>query len=256
MKKLIVFDLDGTLAESKQAIDEEMAHLIADLLDILSVAVISGGDWSQFEKQVLDHLPANARTSNLSILPTSGTKFYRFTGQWAQVYAEDFSESERSTVLQSLDEAVSEAGLLETRIWGDQIEDRGTQITFSGLGQKAPPAEKAKWDYDHVKRNTLKALLDKKLNNFAVRIGGSTSIDITRPGVDKALGMRRLAEQTGIETGDMLFIGDALYPGGNDAPMRDAGISSIWVNDVAQTKLVIETLVKSNGGQVSLATTN
>ena len=253
MKKLIVFDLDGTLAESKQAIDGEMAQLIGDLLDLYSVAVISGGDWSQFEIQVLNHLPADARISELAILPTSGTKFYRFTSKWTQVYADSFSNTERNDVLKALNEAVAEAGLAQEKTWGDQIEDRGTQITFSGLGQKAPPEEKAKWDDDHAKRNALKGLLDKKLKNFAVRIGGSTSIDITRPGVDKALGMRKLAEQTRIDVGDMLFIGDALYPGGNDAPVRDAAISSIWVSDVAHTKLVIETLVKANGGEVSLA---
>ena len=57
MKKLIVFDLDGTLAESKSSLDAEMSRLLHDLLGILKVAVISGGDWPQFEKQVLSHLP-------------------------------------------------------------------------------------------------------------------------------------------------------------------------------------------------------
>ena len=57
MKKLIVFDLDGTLATSKQAIDEDMGRLFGELLDIRSVAVISGGDWPQFERQLLGQLP-------------------------------------------------------------------------------------------------------------------------------------------------------------------------------------------------------
>jgi hydroxymethylpyrimidine pyrophosphatase-like HAD family hydrolase len=48
MKKLIVFDLDGTLAESKSSLDTEMSTLLHNLIRIVKVAVISGGDWPQF----------------------------------------------------------------------------------------------------------------------------------------------------------------------------------------------------------------
>jgi phosphomannomutase len=57
MKGLIIFDLDGTLAESKLPLDAEMAALLARLLEVVKVAVISGGAWAQYEKQVLSHLP-------------------------------------------------------------------------------------------------------------------------------------------------------------------------------------------------------
>jgi len=78
MKKLIVFDLDGTLAESKSSIDAEMAKLLDSLLGIVKVSVISGGAWLQFEKQVLAHLSHDERLKNLSLLPTCGTKFYKY----------------------------------------------------------------------------------------------------------------------------------------------------------------------------------
>ena len=80
MKRLIVFDLDGTLAESKSPLDDEMSRLLHDLLGIVKVAVISGGDWPQFEKQVLSNLPNDQRLENLSLLPTCGTKFYQYSG--------------------------------------------------------------------------------------------------------------------------------------------------------------------------------
>jgi phosphomannomutase len=91
MKKLIVFDLDGTLAESKSSLDAEMSRLLDDLLGILKVAVISGGDWPQFEKQVLSHLPHDKSLVNLSILPTCGTKFYQYKADWKKLYSEDFT---------------------------------------------------------------------------------------------------------------------------------------------------------------------
>ena len=86
MKKLIVFDLDGTLAASKSSLDPEMASLLHDLLGIVRVAVISGGAWLQFEKQVLSKLPKDERLVKLSILPTCGTQFFQYTGEWKKLY--------------------------------------------------------------------------------------------------------------------------------------------------------------------------
>ena len=246
-KKLIVFDLDGTLATSKQAIDDDMGRLFVELLDIRSVAVISGGDWPQFERQLLGQLKPRNTFNKLFLLPTSGTKFYRFDRAWAQVYADTFTEGERQQVKDALTEAVSSSGFVVGDIWGDQIEDRGSQITFSGLGQLAPPDAKSAWDPDIRKRSALKAMLDLALPDFAVRIGGSTSVDITRPGIDKAYGIRKLAGISGFGLPEMLFVGDALYPGGNDAPVRDAGVATIAVNDISETKLVIETIIKFGG---------
>jgi phosphomannomutase len=244
MKSLIVFDLDGTLATSKQQLDSEMAQLFVALLHLYPVAVISGGDWPQFQRQLLDQLPSRGNYDKLYLLPTSGTKFYRFGGVWSQLYADNFSPDERRRVMDALTSATQDAEFADQTVWGEQIEDRGSQITFSGLGQDAPPEVKARWDPDIQKRHRLKALLDEKLPDFAVRIGGSTSIDITKPGIDKAYGINKLAVISGLGLGDMLFVGDALYPGGNDAPVRDAGVATIAVRDIAHTKLVIETVIK------------
>jgi hydroxymethylpyrimidine pyrophosphatase-like HAD family hydrolase len=82
MKSLVVFDLDGTLAESKSPIDAEMANLLDSLLGIVKVAVISGGAWRQFEQQILAHLSHGEGLKNLSLLPTSGTKFYQYESDW------------------------------------------------------------------------------------------------------------------------------------------------------------------------------
>lgn len=243
MKKLIVFDLDGTLAISKQAIDAEMAGWLARLLTICPICVISGGDWPQFQKQVVDQLEAGAKLENLYLMPTTGAKFYRFDGAWKQIYADNFSETDRQRVSSALKCAITEAGFDHEQTWGDQIEDRGTQITFSGLGQEAPIEAKDAWDPDRKKRTALKTILDKSLNDLSVRIGGSTSIDITRPGIDKAYGVRKLGELTGVALDQMLFVGDALYPGGNDTPARDAGVPTIGVRTIDDTKRLIETIV-------------
>lgn len=246
MKKIILFDLDGTLATSKESLDAEMAQWLGALIKLLPVAVISGGDWPQFERQLLAELPAEGDYSRLFLLPTSGTKFYRFQQGWQQIYADEFTHDERAQIIAALTSTLADSALQFAPLWGEQIEDRGSQITFSALGQLAPADLKALWDADTKKRTQLKAALDRKLPEFAVRIGGSTSIDITKPGIDKAYGVRKLAGISGFALSDMLFIGDALYPGGNDAPVRDAGVATIAVADIAETKLVIEAIIKAH----------
>jgi hypothetical protein len=243
MKKLIVYDLDGTLAESKSPLDVEMAGLLHDLLGIVKVAVISGGAWKQFEEQLLSNLPRDERLANLSLLPTCGTQFFRYGADWKKVYSEDLAADEKARIESSLKKAVSGAGYKPQELWGEQIEDRGSQITFSALGQEAPLAEKDKWDPDFAKRKRIKAILDKLLPEFSVRMGGATSIDVTKPGIDKAYGIRKLRDILGIPLKAMIFIGDALFVGGNDYPAEEAGVVSIPVKSPEETKRVTEAII-------------
>ena len=243
MKKLIIFDLDGTLAESKASLDTEMATLLSSLLKLVKVAVISGGAWAQFEKQVLSRLPRAANLQNLSILPTSGTQFYCFDGAWTKLYSEDFSENDKKKIIGALNKALELSGFRAEKHWGDLIADRGSQITFSALGQEAPLEEKMKWDPDFGKRKNIKRILEPMIPEFSIELGGSTSIDITRPGVDKAYGVKKLHETLDIAIRDMIFVGDALFPGGNDYPAKQAGVVSIRVRDPDETKRVVETVI-------------
>jgi phosphomannomutase len=240
MKKLIVFDLDGTLAESKASLDAEMAALLERLLSVVRVAIISGGDWSQFEKQLLAHLPSDGALGRLSLLPTCGTRFLQYDAGWHTLYSEDLSEPQRQRIAEALREAVVASGTSVPRTWGEPIEDRGSQITYSALGQDAPLNEKKQWDPDFAKRQKIKGLLDVSLPDFSVRLGGATSIDVTLPGIDKAYGLRKLRDISGIAIDEMLYVGDALFPGGNDYPARGTGVTCIQVRDPNETKRVIE----------------
>lgn len=243
MKKLIIFDLDGTLAKSKSPIDQEMAELLKSLLEVAEVSIISGGDWPQFEKQVLDHLPKNSLFQKLSILPTCGTKFYQFKDDWKELYEENFTVQEKNQILESLNEAIKNSKLEIKKTWGEQIEDRGSQITFSALGQEAPLAEKKGWDDDFAKRKKIVEPLKKSLKDFSIGMGGTTSIDITKPGIDKAYGINKLKEILNIEIPEMLFVGDALFEGGNDYPARSTGAKCIQVRDPEETKRIVETVI-------------
>jgi HAD superfamily hydrolase (TIGR01484 family) len=254
MKKLIVFDLDGTLAESKSSLDPEMALLLTSLLKEAKVAIISGGDWPQFEKQILTHLAPQEGLENLSMLPACGTKFYSYEAGWRKIYSEDFTPHQSRQITGALTQAIEQAGFKPSQVWGNVIENRGSQITFSALGQQAPLEEKEKWDPDYGKRKQIKAILEKLLPEFSVRMGGATSIDITKPGIDKAYGIKKLTEILRISMDEMIFVGDALFPGGNDYPAEQAGVVSIPVKGPEETKKVIQGIIACFGGdQKSLA---
>lgn len=244
MKKLVAFDLDGTLALSKQALKDDMAETLADLLDVADVAVISGGDWPQFDKQVASRLPARADLSRLWLMPTTGTKLYTHQeGAWKPVYAELFDDAEKTKIIDAFGEALEATGFTPEQTWGERIEDRGSQITFSALGQEAPLEAKEHWDPDFAKRKVIQADLRKRLPGLAINMGGATSIDITREGVDKGYGLRKLAEASGFALDEMLFLGDAIFPGGNDYPAKEAGVDTVKVRDPQETISVVTAIV-------------
>jgi phosphomannomutase len=243
MKDLVAFDLDGTLAESKQPLQEPMGEALANLLDVAHVAVISGGDWPQFEKQVASRLPERADRTKLWLMPTTGTKLYRFDDEWRAVYAELFEEDEKQKILTAFDESLEATGFVPEQTWGERIEDRGSQITFSALGQEAPIDVKHSWDPDFAKRKVIQADLRQRLPGLSINMGGATSIDITREGVDKAYGLKKLSDASGIALDKMMFIGDAIFPGGNDYPAEQLGLDVVKVKNVDGTLAAIAGIV-------------
>ena len=239
--KLVAFDLDDTLAPSKAPIDPAMAELLGRLLDAVPVCVISGGQFGQFRSQLIANLPeGTAQLDRLHLMPTCGTQYYRYDGGWQQIYAENLSDDEKQRALHALETEAKRLGLWSDETWGPVLEDRGSQITFSALGQDAPISAKSVWDPDGAKKETLRAAVAPLLPDLEVRSGGSTSIDITRAGIDKAYGMTRLAELTGIPLEEMLFIGDRLDEGGNDYPVKALGVPSLAVEGWHDTAALIE----------------
>jgi phosphomannomutase len=249
MISLVAFDLDGTLAESKQPLKEPMGEALADLLTVAHVAVISGGDWPQFQKQVASRLPPRADLTKLWLMPTTGTKLYTHKakdGDWQVVYAELFGDDEKQKILDAFEASLEATGFKPEQTWGKRIEDRGSQITFSALGQEAPISAKEVWDPDFAKRKVIQADLRIRLPDLSINMGGATSIDITRKGVDKGYGLKRLRDASGIPLERMLFIGDAIFPGGNDYPAKEIGLKTVRVKNPDGTIAAIEAIVACN----------
>ncbi|HLP23326.1 MAG TPA: HAD-IIB family hydrolase [Microbacteriaceae bacterium] len=229
--RLFAFDLDDTLAPSKSPVPAEIAELLVRLLERFEVCVISGGQFEQFKTQLVDNLPADLeRFPRLHLMPTCGTQYFRFDGaEFQPVYAEVLTESERDAALESLERHARALGLWESDTWGPILEDRGSQVTFSALGQAAPVDAKKAWDPTGEKKSRLRDAVQHDVPELEVRSGGSTSVDITRRGIDKAYGMQKLVDHTGISLEEMVFVGDRLDPDGNDYPVKALGVACVAV---------------------------
>ncbi len=240
--KLIIFDLDSTLAESKAALSDSMVETIQNLLKVKKVAVISGGNFPQFKKQFLANFKNDDNFENLLLMPATGTHLYVYMDStWSLVYAKDLTDDEKQKIKDAFSEMFKILDYqMPEEMYGEMIEDRDSQITFSGLGQDAPLALKSVWDPDHKKREAMVAVLKKIIPEFNIQIGGATSIDVTTAGVNKASGVEMLQRHLKLSDADVLFVGDALYKGGNDYPVISTDVECIEVQNPADTERLIK----------------
>ena len=245
MKKVLAFDLDDTLAITKSPISDRMAGLLGRLLEHYDICVITGGRFEQIRSQVVDRLDAPEHLmGKLHLMPTCGTRYYRYNEldhKWVMQYAEDLTKEQKARIVEALESTAKELDIWCENPKGEIIEDRYSQITMSALGQQASPEDKYAWaeKYKDV-RPIYRDKVAEKLPDLEVRIGGTTSTDITLPGIDKAYGMGRLIDALDISRDEILFIGDKLQEGGNDYPVKAMGIDTIEVEGWETTAYVLE----------------
>jgi phosphomannomutase len=253
MKKLIAFDLDGTLAPSKSHFHERMVNMFDRLLEKYQVCVISGGKYELFQRQFLTQITEDPDLlKKLHLMPTSGTRYYKYeTDKWVEKYAENISPDDKKRIAKALEEGLDESGYREVNTYGDIIEDRDSQVSLSIYGQeivaelgKEGLRLKEEWDPDGSKKLRLRDIIAPKIPEFEVRAAGATTIDVTKPGIDKAYGMKKLMEATGLTKEDILFLGDKIIPGGNDYAVEQMGIDCIAVRNWQDTAYAIEGIVK------------
>ena len=248
--RAIAFDLDNTLASSKQPMTALMVDRFVALTHCLPVAVVTGGRYELVVSQILEVVHDRADLSQLHLMPTGGTRYYRWnksedetTGSWTCVYTHDLSDVDRRSARASLERRARELGLWETTVWGDRFEDRGSQLTFSALGQDAPETAKQAWDPDDSKKQRLVDAVTVDLPHLKVRSGGYTSIDVSLPGMDKSFAVHELGKILNIPVDSIVFVGDRMTPGGNDYPAATAGAWAISVSNPADTLHMLDRLL-------------
>ena len=244
-KKIIAFDVDGTLSLSRSKIDLEMASLLIKLLETKKVAIITGGAFADINKQILAGIGVNNELNrNLTLLPTNGGGLWTFEGEWKEISSHKLTPDEKWKIVTAIKEVVNKKEIIND--FGDKIQDRDSEITYSALGEHAPIELKHAWDPDFKKRIALQKDLEKMLPDFEVKIGGTTSIDITPKGMNKAFAIKILMDHFKFNKEDILFFGDAVYENGNDYPVFEMGVATIKVINPDETKERLITLLKND----------
>ncbi|HYV33222.1 MAG TPA: HAD-IIB family hydrolase [Candidatus Limnocylindria bacterium] len=253
-KDLIVFDVDGTLARTKSPMDKEMAKLVEELLRLKKIALIGGGKYELFKYQFLNEFKAPKELNkNLFLFPLTSTTFLRYNNGWKKVYSHNFSKAEIKKIFTAFETVFKELDYHHPKkIYGKVIDNRGSQVTFSALGQdvvkilgkKKGVALKDKWRDENTKlKLKMAAHLKKHLPNMEVNAAGHTSIDVTKKGIDKAYGLKQIEKYVHVPIKKMLFVGDAIFPGGNDYAAIKTGVDYIPVKGPEDTKKIIRHLL-------------
>lgn len=255
-KDLIVFDVDGTLAPTKSEMDREMAGLFKQLLAAKKVAVISGAKHEVMKMQLAGGLKANKNLlANLFLFPTTATTFLRHNKAWKKVYALTLSKAQVKKIEDAFQRVFAEMDYQHPKkIYGKLIEDRGSQVSVSFLGQdvvKILGKKGIKMKEEWKAKNTPLKLevagrVAKYLPEFEVHAAGFTTIDVTNKGIDKAYGLHQIEKHLHVPIKKMLFVGDAIFPGGNDYAIVRTGVDYMPVKNPEDTKKIIRHLLGYN----------
>lgn len=250
MIRAYAFDIDGTLTQSKARLTHEVALRIQALVHTHPVALITGGNSQQiFDSivEVLVTLPVNL--FHLHLYPLSGAECFRYergpygVAGWRCVQREEIPPQERQRIMRTIRETARSLGLWIDATWGDPIEDRLCQVTYSAWGQDAPLEMKRIWDVDGQKKQRLREALALRLPDYSIRVGGLTSVDVNLSHVNKGKAVQSFAQVIGIQSNQVMFIGDQLKHGGNDYPVLATGACCIPVQSVEDTVRVIDSIL-------------
>lgn len=243
--RAVLFDLDNTLSRASEPLPPETAEKLGQLLSLIPVAVMSGASVERLHRDVVGSLPPEADLDRLTLFPDTGASCWAFEdGEWKLAYTHAFPEGESERVAKILDDGLRETGILEgAPLFGERILRRDAQVTLAAVGLDAPADLKAAWDPDRAKRAKLKAYLDPRLPGYDVRISSRTAIDITKSGIDKAHGVMQFAKRLGVTAPEMLFVGDDLGPGGNDAMVIPTGVETRQVDGPPHTAKLIDEIL-------------
>lgn len=213
--KILIFDVDGTVCESCQPLTDEMAIVLSLNLHDKTLVFISGSSLLHIDEQITPYL----QREHFHLLGTSGCEYAEVRGGKLKMrYRESLTTEEKEDIMSAFRQLIQVFSIKTHTTAEDQLQDRGTQITLSAIGRNAPSEEKKQYDPDGTKRKEWVRWLYTKLSpgQYNIKQGGTTSIDVTRKGMDKAYGIKRFCRENGFKLENVLFFGDGLGEGGND----------------------------------------
>lgn len=228
--KCLAFDLDGTLADSKQPISKKMAKELGRLMNDYTVAVITGGKQEQVQVQVANRLENEV---GLEVFSCSGATYHIYDWNGPQkIYEYDIKYDDVLEIQSQIEKVARELGFWVEVTHGPSFEYRGSQLTWSACGQLAAVEVKSGYDPDGSRR---KAIIERlNLVGFTARIGGMSSIDVSLSGFDKSYAIQTLLK-SGYTADEIIYFGDQFGEDGNDSPVKMTGVRCVEVKNWGET---------------------
>ena len=211
--KHFFFDLDNTLTPSKALILPEHMPVLKSLCETADVIVVSGHG----EKDIREHL-TSAVAGMYHILGQNGN--FAETKDGRVLWKRSLSQDQKDAILRFTDKVRAHLNY-RVRDENDIIDDRDSQIAYSLKGHHEEPARNNAFDPDHrIRLGILEDFADDvddlKRANVEVRSGGTTVLDFFEYGKNKGYNVAAFIEALGWNKEECLYMGDALFPGGND----------------------------------------
>jgi len=217
-KKAIICDIDGTLAYSDTEVDNQILEIISELQEKYLFITMGNGSYinihNRFVKKYIEKIK-----KEIYIFALGRLEGYKITKEGViKLYSNELSDEEKNKIIKKISKLIKEKNIIPDTY--DQIEDRGSMIVFSVLRRKANKELKKNFDPSKEKRKKIVNELQKELPEFELKIGGTTTIDITKKGLTKEFGIKKIKEIFDINFEEMIYFGDDLQEGGNDHAVK------------------------------------
>jgi phosphomannomutase len=219
--KHLFFDMDQTVAPARQPILPEMYQLLNDLPQ--DIIIVSGQEVAKIAWQSND-LPSYTLGQNGNHATDIENK---------ELWNVPLDDKHRAEIMRHIEEIIAILDHDLNHEW-TPIEDRGSQITFSPIGNTAPIEHKKSYDPDRKKREWMMAQVPFESDELVVKIGGSTSLDYIHKDRHKGTNVQKLIDLMNWNKDECIYFGDGLYPGGNDEAVIGV-IETVAVDDHIDT---------------------
>jgi phosphomannomutase len=244
--KLLLFDIDGTLCDPMETIDQPTIQMLQMMkAKGYHLGVVGGSDRGkaayQLGSSVLDELLDHAFHEN-------GSVYYKEGVLIAQDKIEDFIPSEKVYRLRELKmfllKQLSCSG--SPILSGTFIEKRTSMLNVSPCGRSCTPAERQafyEWDLESGCRSKLVAAIRQEFHDLPLEIatGGQISIDIFPTGLDKT----RCLKYVGETYDEIHFVGDKVDKGGNDYEIyNDPRVIGHRTTNTENTRAILASLIQ------------
>ena len=247
-QKILCADVDGTLCQTREPLSDSMAVKLVRYLNAgYRFCIISAQTFENFTRQVVKPISIinDSALRNLHAFLEQGSQYFRYENDdWRMVYEYPISDIDKKIIARTIQRAMEYYGYQCANPVGNVIQYRTCLVTYSALGDQAKREDKSIWDPAREKRSKVVERCQKEMPEFKFGVGGSTSIDATIKGRDKAFAIPQVAQYLDIERSDICYVCDEASETGNDYPIVALGVPTISVGNPEETEKLFEELLR------------